>query len=56
MRYVEDSKYRINGGYSQERLAEAVDLSTSYISEIENGKKRPSMKTLEKSQRYLTSL
>ena len=41
-------KYRINGGYSQERLAEAVDLSTSYISEIENGKKRPSMKTLEK--------
>ena len=41
-------KYRIKGGYSQERLAEAVDLSTSYISEIENGKKRPSMKTLEK--------
>ncbi len=41
-------KYRINSGYSQERLAEAVDLSTSYISEIENGKKRPSMKTLEK--------
>lgn len=41
-------KYRINSGYSQERLAEAVDLSTSYISEIENGKKRPSMKSLEK--------
>ena len=41
-------KYRIKGGYSQERLAEAVDLSTSYVSEIETGKKRPSMKTLEK--------
>ena len=41
-------KYRIKGGYTQESLAEAVDLSTSYVSEIETGKKRPSMKTLEK--------
>ena len=41
-------KYRIKSGYTQENLAEAVDLSTSYVSEIETGKKRPSMKTLEK--------
>ncbi|MCC8056958.1 helix-turn-helix transcriptional regulator [Cloacibacillus sp.] len=41
-------KYRIAQGLTQENLAERVDLSVSYISEIENGKKRPSLKTLEK--------
>lgn len=33
---------------TQEKLAEAVDLSVNYISEIESGKKRPSLKSLEK--------
>uniref|UniRef100_UPI00241CE5D2 helix-turn-helix domain-containing protein n=1 Tax=Cloacibacillus evryensis TaxID=508460 RepID=UPI00241CE5D2 len=41
-------KYRIARRLTQENLAEKVDLSVSYISEIENGKKRPSLKTLEK--------
>lgn len=41
-------KYRIAQGLTQENLAERVDLSVSHISEIENGKKRPSLKTLEK--------
>ncbi len=41
-------KYRINKGFTQERLAEEVDLSPGYVSEIETGKKRASMKTLEK--------
>ncbi|ANZ44450.1 helix-turn-helix domain-containing protein [Cloacibacillus porcorum] len=41
-------KYRIAQGLTQENLAERVDLSVSYISEIENGKKRPFLKTLEK--------
>ncbi len=41
-------KYRIAQGLTQENLAEKVDISVSYISEIENGKKRPSLKTLEK--------
>ncbi|OUO92755.1 helix-turn-helix transcriptional regulator [Cloacibacillus sp. An23] len=41
-------KYRINKGLTQERLAEEVDLSPGYVSEIETGKKRASMKTLQK--------
>lgn len=41
-------KYRLNKGLTQESLAEEVDLSPGYVSEIETGKKRASMKTLEK--------
>lgn len=33
-------------------LAEALDLSASYISEIENGRKTPSMETLKKYAAY----
>lgn len=33
-------------------LAKALDLSASYISEIENGKKTPSMETLNKYADY----
>ena len=33
---------------TQEQLAEAVDLSVGYISALENGKKSPSLKRLEK--------
>lgn len=41
-------EYRLNHGWSQEKLAEEVELSVGYISAIENGKKRPSLKRLEK--------
>ncbi|MPM61108.1 hypothetical protein SDC9_107962 [bioreactor metagenome] len=33
---------------TQEQLAEAADLSVGYISALENGKKSPSLKRLEK--------
>ncbi|MDO5562203.1 MAG: helix-turn-helix domain-containing protein [Synergistaceae bacterium] len=33
-------------GFTQEKLAEAVDLSVNYISEIENDRKKPSLKRL----------
>lgn len=33
---------------TQEQLAEAVELSVGYISSLENGKKSPSIKRLEK--------
>ena len=35
-------------GFTQEKLAEAVDLSVNYISEIENDRKKPSLKRLER--------
>ena len=41
-------KYRMSKKLTQENLAEAIDVTPSYVSEIETGKKRPSMKTLEK--------
>lgn len=41
-------KYRSLLNYSQFDLAELCDVSTSYISEIETGKKFPSAKTLGK--------
>ncbi|RLD34429.1 MAG: hypothetical protein DRI73_03930 [Bacteroidetes bacterium] len=41
-------KYRSGLKYSQFDLAGLCDVSTSYISEIETGKKFPSAKTLEK--------
>jgi transcriptional regulator with XRE-family HTH domain len=39
---------RIKKGYSQEKLAEACDLSPSYISYIETGKKRLTLSLLMK--------
>jgi len=41
-------KYRSGLKYSQFDLAELCEVSTSYISEIETGKKFPSAKTLQK--------
>jgi len=41
-------KYRSMLNYSQYNLAELCGVSTSYISEIETGKKFPSARTLEK--------
>jgi transcriptional regulator with XRE-family HTH domain len=40
--------YRTERGYSQAKLAEAVDTATNYIAQIENGKRFPTDKMLEK--------
>jgi len=39
-------KYREVKGFSQEKLAEAVDLSREYIARVETGVKRISLKKL----------
>ena len=39
-------------GVSQEKLADAIDSHQVYISEIENGKKIPSLHVLYKTARY----
>ena len=48
IRYVRELR-----NYSQEMLAEKCSLSSSYMSEIENGKKRPSVRTLERIAKAL---
>ena len=40
------SKYRHQAGYSQEKLAEIVDLSREYITRVEKGQKNISLKKL----------
>jgi transcriptional regulator with XRE-family HTH domain len=40
--------YRTELGYSQARLAEVIDTATNYIAQIENGKRFPTDKMLEK--------
>lgn len=37
---------RVQNKITQEDLAEQIDLSVSYISYVENGKKKPSLETL----------
>ena len=39
-------KYRENIGYSQNKLAEMVDISREYLADIERGHKRISLKKL----------
>ena len=39
---------RIFGGYKSAELAEKLELSQSYVSELENGKKQPTMDVLDK--------
>ena len=41
-------KYREKAGLTQEQLSEIADISPDYLSEIERGKKMPSMKRLFK--------
>lgn len=41
-------EFRLQSGLSQEQLAEACNLSTSYISYIETGKKKINFSKLEK--------
>jgi transcriptional regulator with XRE-family HTH domain len=45
--------YRKEKGISQYELAEMADLSVSYISELETGKKLPSFETLLKISKAL---
>jgi transcriptional regulator with XRE-family HTH domain len=40
--------YRTELGYSQARLAELVNTATNYIAQIENGKRFPTDKMMEK--------
>jgi len=40
--------YRSELGYSQAKLAELVDTATNYIAQIENGKRFPTDRMLEK--------
>ena len=40
-------KYRKQKGYTQEQLSELANISTDYLSEIERGKKKPSIDTLD---------
>lgn len=37
---------RLNAGLTQERVAEAADITTVYLSKIENGKVTPTLDTL----------
>jgi len=39
-------------GVSQEKLAEAIDSHQVYISEIENGKKTPSLNVIYKTAQF----
>lgn len=41
-------KLRQERGYTQERLAYESGISKGYLSEIESGKKSPTIRTLEK--------
>lgn len=40
-------------GYTAKDMSKELDLSASYLSEIENGKKTPSLQTLESYARVL---
>lgn len=39
---------RIFNGYKSAELAKKLELSQSYVSELENGKKQPTMEVLDK--------
>lgn len=41
-------EWRKRRGYSQERLAEMIDTSKSYISELESGKRRYNQELIER--------
>lgn len=46
-------KFRKLQGYSQEKFAEMIKISRTHIGHIEQGRKSPSLKTLEKIARAL---
>ncbi len=39
---------RKSAGFTQEKLADKIRMSTTFIGLVETGKRRPSMKTLQK--------
>lgn len=41
-------KFRKEEGWTQEQLAEALDIGRTYLSDLENGKKTPSIKLSKK--------
>lgn len=45
--------YRENAGYTQEQLSELINISQNFLSQIENGKRAPSLKTLIKISEIL---
>ncbi len=46
-------KLRKSQGFSQEKFAEMAKISRTHIGHIEQGRKSPSLKTLEKIARVL---
>ena len=44
---------RIFNGYKSAELAKKLELSQSYVSELENGKKQPTMEVLDKLRKCL---
>lgn len=45
--------YRFQKSFTQEKLAELVDLNASYVSEIENGRYGPTFEKIEEIARVL---
>ena len=45
--------YRFQKNFTQEKLAELVDLNASYVSEIENGRYGPTFEKIEEIARVL---
>ena len=43
---------RIANDYSQREVSKAIGMSTSYVGELENDKKNPSLKVLEKLSKF----
>ncbi len=46
-------RLRKSSGYSQEKLAELIRISRTHMGHIEQGRKSPSLKVLEKLSRAL---
>lgn len=47
------TKFRTEKGYTQERLAYESEISKGYLSEIESGKKSPTVRTMVKLSKTL---
>jgi shikimate 5-dehydrogenase len=46
-------KLRLDAGYSQARLAESVNTATSYISQLETGKRMPTLRIIRRLSPFL---
>lgn len=45
--------YRENAGFTQEQLSEHINISQNFLSQIENGRRSPSLKTIIKISEVL---